>query len=141
MSQENVEIVREMITGSTATDSFLRIFLSPTSSCSTLASPRCRARPAGYEGLRQWREGVFEVVEEGQFEIDDLRDLDEADLVIYKIRLLGRARHTRLEIDIGWTNVNWFRDGRMPPLRVLHEPQGSPRSRRAEGGWRPSGRG
>ena len=33
--------------------------------------------------------------------------------MIYKIRLLGRARHTRLEIDIGWTNVNWFRDGRI----------------------------
>jgi hypothetical protein len=46
-------------------------------------------------------------------EIDDLRDVDKADLVVYRIRLLGRARHTRLEIDIGWTNVNWFREGRI----------------------------
>jgi hypothetical protein len=42
-----------------------------------------------------------------------LRDVDKADLVVYRIRLLGRARHTRLEIDIGWTNVNWFREGRI----------------------------
>jgi ketosteroid isomerase-like protein len=67
----------------------------------------------GYEGLREWRKGVFEVVEEGRFEIDDLTDVDEAGLVIYKIRLRGRARHTGIEIDIGWTNVNWFREGRI----------------------------
>ena len=39
--------------------------------------------------------------------------MDESDLVIYKNRLLGRARHSGIEIDISWTNVNWFREGRI----------------------------
>jgi ketosteroid isomerase-like protein len=67
----------------------------------------------GYGGLRQWREGVFEVLEDGRFEIDDLIDVDEANLVVYKMRLVGRARHTGIAFQRGWTTVQWIRDGRI----------------------------
>ena len=53
------------------------------------------------------------MIQEGRFEIDDLTDVDEAGLVFFKVRLHGRARHTGIEIDLGWTAVNWLRDGRI----------------------------
>jgi hypothetical protein len=83
------------------------------SSCSTSASPHCQVRTTDTTVFGNGGEEVFEVVEEGRFEIDDFRDVDEADLVIYGIRLLGPARHTGLEIDLAWTNVNWLREGRI----------------------------
>jgi hypothetical protein len=65
----------------------------------------------GHEGLVKWRDDVLEVVEEARYEIDNLQDFDDADLVIFELRLLGRARHTGIAVDVGWTLVNWFRDG------------------------------
>ena len=113
MSEANIEVVRQM------TDRFNRARFLPED----LFDPdvelfNIRESPLpgpyhGYEGFREWREGVFDVVGEGRFEVDNFRDVDEADLVIYRIRLIGRARHTGLEIDLAWTNVNWFRDGRI----------------------------
>jgi SnoaL-like domain len=65
----------------------------------------------GHEGLLTWRDDLLEVVEDARFEITDLEDIDEADLVIFELRLRGRARHTGIAVDVGWTLVNWFRDG------------------------------
>ena len=113
MSEENVEVVRQMV------DRFNRDGFLPEDLFDPdveLFNARESPLPGpyhGYEGLREWREAVFEVVEEGRFAVDSFRDVDEADLVIYGIRLVGRARHTGLEMDLVWTNVNWFRDGRI----------------------------
>ncbi len=113
MSQENVEIVRAMIDRFNR-DGFLpEELFDPDVDLFNVRESPLPGSYHGYEGLRQWREEVFDVVEEGRFEIDNLQDVDEADLVIYGLRLLGRARHTRLEIDIAWTNVNWIREGRI----------------------------
>ena len=113
MSQQNVEIVRAMIDRFNR-DGFLpEELFDPDVDLFNVRESPLPGSYHGYEGLRQWREEVFDVVEEGRFEIDNLQDVDEADLVIYGIRLLGRARHTRLEIDIAWTNVNWIREGRI----------------------------
>ena len=113
MSLENVEIVRAMIDRFNR-DGFLpEELFDPDVDLFNVRESPLPGSYHGYEGLRQWRKEVFDVVEEGRFEIDNLQDVDEADLVIYGIRLLGRARHTRLEIDIAWTNVNWIREGRI----------------------------
>ena len=67
----------------------------------------------GYEGLREWRQDLFEVVEEGHFETWDFTDVDDADAVMFRMRLRGRTRHTGIDVDISWTTVNWLRDGRV----------------------------
>ena len=113
MSRENVEAVREIVMRFNRDGYMPEDFYDPDVELfnireSPLPGPYC-----GYDGLREWREGVFEVVEEGRFEIDDLIDLDEANVVVFRVRLLGRARHTGVEFDIGWTTVNWFREGRV----------------------------
>ena len=113
MSEENVEIVREM-TERFNRDGFMpEDLFDPEVEFSNIRESPLPGPYRGYEGLREWREGVFEVVEEGRFEIGDLTDVDEADAVVFRVRLLGRARHTGIEVDIGWTTVNWLRQGRI----------------------------
>ena len=88
MSEENVEIVRRMI------DRFNRDgFLPEDLFDLDVEVFNIRESPLpgpyhGYDGLREWRNGVFDVVEEGRFEVGNFQDVDEADLVIYRIRLL-----------------------------------------------------
>jgi len=113
MSDENVEIVREM-TARFNRDGFMpEDLFDPDVELSNIRESPLPGPYHGYQGLREWREGVFEVIEEGRFEVDDLIDFDEADVVIFKTRLRGRARHTGLEVTIEWTTVQWFRDGRI----------------------------
>ena len=113
MSEENVEVVRQMIDRFNR-DGFLpEDLFDPDVELFNVRESPVPGPYNGYDGLREWREEVFEVVEAGRFEVDDFQDVDEADLVIYGIRLLGRARHTGLEIDLAWTNLNWFREGRI----------------------------
>ena len=113
MSRENVEAVREIVMRFNR-DGFMPEDLhDPEVELFNIRESPLPGPYRGYEGLREWREGVFEVVDDGRFEIDDLIDVDEADVVMFRVRLRGRARHTGVEIDIGWTTVNWFREGRV----------------------------
>ena len=113
MPRENVEAVREIAMRFNRDGCMPEDLHDPDVELFNIRESPLPGPYRGYEGLREWREGVFEVVEEGRFEIDDLIDVDEADAVIFRVRLLGRARHTGVEIDIGWTTVNWFREGRV----------------------------
>jgi len=113
MSRENVEIVRES-TERFNRDGFLdEEFFHPEIELSNIAESPLPGPYRGYEGLRAWRDGIFDVTKEVRFEIDHVVDVDEDDAVVYGMRLRGRARHTGIEIDIGWTNVNWFKEGRI----------------------------
>lgn len=67
----------------------------------------------GYEGLRKWRDDLFEVVETMRFEIVEVIDADAADAVIMAVRLRGQARHTRIDIDVQFTIAAWLRGGRI----------------------------
>jgi ketosteroid isomerase-like protein len=113
MSQENPEVVQAMIEGFNRDGALPEELFDPQVDLFNIRESPLPGPYHGYDGLRKWRDGVFEVIEDGRFEISELRNLDEADIVIYRVRLLGRARHTGLEIDIEWSNVNWLRDGRI----------------------------
>ena len=113
MSRENVEAVREIVMRFNRDGFMPEDLYDPDVELFNIRESPLPGPYRGYEGLREWREGVFEVVEEGRFEIDDLIDVDEADLVIYKMRLVGRARHTGIDFNRGWTTVQWLRQGRI----------------------------
>jgi len=109
MSEENLETVREAIARFNR-DGFLpEDLFDPDVELFNIRESPLPGPYHGYDGLREWREGVFEVVEEGRFEIEDMIDVDEAGLVLYRMRLLGRARHTGLDFNIAWTTVQWLR--------------------------------
>lgn len=113
MSRENVEVVRGSF-GRFNRDGWLpgELF-DPGVEFSNLAESPLPGPYYGYEGLRQWRRDLFEVVEHGHFETWDFTDVDDANAVMLRMRLRGRTRHTGINVDIGWTSVNWFRDGRI----------------------------
>jgi hypothetical protein len=113
MSQANVEVVRAMIAMFNRTGFLPEDLFDPEVELFNIRESPLPGPYRGYAGLLKWRQEVVEVVDEWRFEIDDVIDVDESDLVIYKNRLLGRAKHTGLEIDISWTNLNWFSEGRI----------------------------
>jgi ketosteroid isomerase-like protein len=67
----------------------------------------------GHDGLRRWRDDLFEVVKEGRFDVESLTDADEASAVVAKVRLRGRARHTDIEVDVPFSITAWIRSGRI----------------------------
>jgi ketosteroid isomerase-like protein len=113
MSQENVETVRELWRTFNLDRVLPEALFDPEVEVFNVRESPLPGPYRGYDGLREWRDGVFEVLDEGRYEIDDLIDADDADIVIYRLRLIGRARHTGIEVDVCWTTVNWFREGRI----------------------------
>jgi ketosteroid isomerase-like protein len=113
MSQENVEVVRAMVTMFNRTGFLPEDLFDPDVELFNIRESPMPGPYRGYTGLLEWRQGVFDVIDQGRFEIEDVIDVEDSGLVIYKNRLLGRARHSGIEIDISWTNVNWLREGRI----------------------------
>ena len=113
MSQANAEVAR------TAVERFNRDgwlpdeLFDPEVEFSNLAESPLPGPYRGYEGLRQWRRDLFEVVEDGHFETWDFTDIDSADAVMFRMRLRGRTRHTGIDVDVSWTTVNWFKNGQI----------------------------
>ncbi len=67
----------------------------------------------GHDGLRSWRDDIFEVLKEGRFDVESLTDADVANAVVAKVHLRGRARHTDIEVDVPFSITAWIRDGRI----------------------------
>jgi ketosteroid isomerase-like protein len=111
MSEENVEIARTLF------ERFNRSGYLPEElwhSDGVLVNFRESPIPGpyrGHEGLRSWRDDLFEVVKEGRFEVESVTDADEANAVVAMVRLRGRARHTDIEVDLPFSITAWIRDG------------------------------
>lgn len=113
MSEENVEIMRMLF------ERFNRSGVQPEELWhpdGVLVNFRESPIPGpyqGHDGLRRWREDLFEVVKEGRFDVESLIDADEAKAVVAKVRLRGRARHTDIEVDLPFSITAWIRGGRI----------------------------
>jgi len=111
MSQENVETLRryhELLneTGEPPFDLFhhegeLHMFEG---------SP-IRGPYRGHQGLQQWRDDTFDVIEDWRVELDDVVTGDDPHLLVAIQRFVGRTRHTGLEVDFPLAVVVRFRDG------------------------------
>jgi ketosteroid isomerase-like protein len=65
----------------------------------------------GHEGLRRWREDVFDVIEDWRLELDDVIAGDDPDVVVALQRFVGRMEHTDLPANFPLAVVVRFRDG------------------------------
>ena len=65
----------------------------------------------GHQGIQQWREDTFDVIEEWRLELDDVVTGDDPDLLVAVQRFVGRARHTNLKVNFPLAVVVRFRDG------------------------------
>ena len=113
MSEDNVEIVRGVWRRFNSDGS-----VDPRSFDPSIEIENYRESPIpgpyrGYEGMRQWAKDVVEVIEDAQYEIEELLDFDVQDAVVARMHLRGRARFSGIEIDIPMTVVFRFRGKRI----------------------------
>lgn len=65
----------------------------------------------GHEGLRQWRDDTFDVIDSWRLELDDVIAGDDPDAVVARQRFVGRMKHTDLPANFPLAVVVRFRDG------------------------------
>jgi ketosteroid isomerase-like protein len=67
----------------------------------------------GHEGVRQWRDQVFDVMDELNVETEKLIDVGDGETVVMFLRLRGVANYTRIEVDEPWAAVWKIRNGKL----------------------------
>jgi ketosteroid isomerase-like protein len=113
MSQENVETARRWLEG------FNKTGMPPLDLCHEqieIANPPefpVRGVYRGHEGVREWRDQAFEVVDDVQIEPEKLIDVGDHQTVVMFLRLKGRASYSQIEIDEPWAAVWTIRDGKL----------------------------
>jgi ketosteroid isomerase-like protein len=112
MSQENVDMVRESFERFNREGYLPEELFDPAIELSNVRESPLPGPYRGYEGLRQWRDDLCEVLNEARFEIEEQIDVEAKSAVITRLRLCGRARHTDIAIDYPFTIVGWVRNGR-----------------------------
>jgi ketosteroid isomerase-like protein len=65
----------------------------------------------GHDGVRQWIQDTFDVIEDWRLELDEVVTGDDQDVLVAVSRFIGRMRHTDLPANFPLTVVVRFRDG------------------------------
>jgi ketosteroid isomerase-like protein len=114
MSQENAEIVRRWW-GEFNTDG-----LPPLSLCDEEIEIRnppdfpVSGLFQGHEGVRRWRDQVFEVAEDPRVEVEELLDVPgDGEAVLMLLRTTATARYTQLEFALDWAAIWTIRNGKV----------------------------
>jgi ketosteroid isomerase-like protein len=111
MSEENVEVVRTLFERLNRDGYQPEELWHPDGVLVNFRESPIPGPYEGHEGLRRWREDLFEVIKEGRFEVESLTDADEANAVVAKVRLRGRGRYTDIEGETPFSITIWIRDG------------------------------
>jgi ketosteroid isomerase-like protein len=59
----------------------------------------------GHDGVRAYVSDIFETVDEARIELDEAIEADDGETLVTVQRAIGRARHTRIEIDFEFAAV------------------------------------
>ena len=114
MSQENQEIVRRWWKG------FNEDGMPPLALCDEEIEIRnppdfpVRGPFLGHEGVRRWRDEVFDIFDNARVEPEEILDVHgDGTSVLMLLRATGTASHTGIEVDYEWAAVWTIRDGRV----------------------------
>ena len=113
MSEENLEVVRQWW------DGFNRTGMPSLDLCDSrieVANPPdfpVRGSYYGHEGVRDWRNDVFEIVDDAHIEVEKLFDGGDGETVVMLLRFQGAARYTGIRFDEPWAAVWKIRDGKV----------------------------
>ena len=111
MSEENVEMLRRLVDGINA-DEMPRELLTPDFEVKNATTAVTDATYHGYDGALGWRKDLFDVVDEGRFEIDEILATGP-DYVVMANHFGGRGRLSGAPVVLRWASIIWFRDGRI----------------------------
>src|SRR5688572_25543859 len=114
MSQQNVEIVRRWWAG------FNEEGMPPLSLCDERIEIRnppdfpVRGMYQGHDGVRRWRDQVFEIVEDARVEPEEVVDVhDDGETVLMLLRATGTASYSEMKIELEWAAIWTIRDGKV----------------------------
>ena len=114
MSEENVEIVRRWWAG------FNEDGMPPLSLCDDEIEIRnppdfpVRGLFRGHEGVRSWRDQVFDIFDKARVEPEDIVDVHgDGETVLMLLRASGTASYTGIEVDVEWAAIWTIRDGKV----------------------------
>ena len=114
MSEENVEVVRRWWKG------FNDDGMPPLSLCDEQIEIRMppdfpvRGHFLGHEGVRRWREQVFEIAEDARVEPEEIVDVhDDGETVLMLLRATGTASYSGIKLDIEWAAIWTIRGGKL----------------------------
>ena len=66
----------------------------------------------GHEGVERWWGDLRDAIDELHFELEELLDLDDGRVVTSQ-RLIGRFRHTGIDVDAPWASIVWVEQGKI----------------------------
>ena len=111
MSQENIQVVRRLIDAINEND-LPRELIGDDVELKNATTAVTDATYTGYEGALKWRRDLFDVMEDARYELDEVL-ASGPDYVVIANSLVGRGASSGVPVDMRWTSVFWFRDGRI----------------------------
>ena len=67
----------------------------------------------GHAGVRQWRDDVFDIIDDAKVAIDRLEALDDGETVLMFLRFQGRAAYTQIVVDEPWAAIWKITNGKV----------------------------
>jgi len=111
VSQENIQVVRRLIDAINEND-LPRELIGDDVELKNATTAVTDATYTGYEGALKWRRDLFDVMEDARYELDEVL-ASGPDYVVIANSLVGRGASSGVPVDMRWTSVFWFRDGRI----------------------------
>ena len=111
MSDANIELLHRLVDAINA-GSLPRELLTDDFELKNATTAVTDATYHGYEGALEWRGDLFDVVEEGRFQLHEILATGP-DYVAFANSIVGRGRLSGAPVELSWASVLWFRDGRI----------------------------
>ena len=68
----------------------------------------------GHDGVRQWRDQVFEIVDNPRVEAEDIVDVHgDGEAVLMLLRAAGKAAYTGIDMEVEWAAIWTIRNGKL----------------------------
>ena len=68
----------------------------------------------GHDGVRRWRDQVFDIFDNARVEPEDIVDVHgDGETVLMLLRASGTASYTGINVDVEWAAIWTIRDGRL----------------------------
>ena len=111
MPEENIELVRRMVEAIDSGD-LPRELITDDFELKNATTAVADATYVGYEGGLQWRQDMFDVVENAHFSLDEVVATGP-DYVVIANSLAGHGASSGVPVHMRWTSVFWFRHGKI----------------------------
>lgn len=109
--EENVEVVRRLVEAINAND-LPRDLMTEDVELKNATTAVTDATYVGYEGGLKWRRDFFDVMDDARYVLDEVLATGP-DYVVIANSLVGKGSSSGAPVDMRWTSVFWFRDGRI----------------------------